>query len=378
MKYTNIKFYFIENVLINVNTAGYNRYQSIIKLAAMNYLTCVLKPKFCKKYQNKIIRGFIYRLEAFMLLIRYIHKFHNKELIFIYLFGINPIFLAILYIVKKIYTGVYIINEVNEYPKSVITNNKYKIWLNDKFLYPCLLDIVDIYTLISDQLIEYFKKYCKKSFLCKLPMTVDFSRFEANTQNDLGNYIFYAGSINQKKDGIHYLIQAYSNIHKELNNINLVICGFGSDSDLLAFNNLLQVNQIEEKVKFLGHVSRDEIPSLIKNAKLCVLPRPNTIQAQGGFPSKLGEYLASGNPVIVTDVGEIPLYLSKEEVYFISHKNIQYELGKTIIEVLSNYEYALNTANNGKIKAYEEFGLKRNSDRIKDIINYFLQHEKKK
>ena len=42
---------------------------------------------------------------------------------------------------------------------------------------------------------------------------------------------------------------------------------------------------------------------------MLVLARPDNIQAKGGFPTKLGEYLATGNPVVVTKVGEIPNYL---------------------------------------------------------------------
>ncbi len=44
---------------------------------------------------------------------------------------------------------------------------------------------------------------------------------------------------------------------------------------------------------------------------------PDSKQAQGGFPTKLGEYLATGNPVCATTVGEIPDYLvDGESVYF--------------------------------------------------------------
>ncbi len=41
MKYTEIDFYFIENVLVNVSTVGCYRFQSIIKLASMrNMVFC--------------------------------------------------------------------------------------------------------------------------------------------------------------------------------------------------------------------------------------------------------------------------------------------------------------------------------------------------
>ena len=38
-------------------------------------------------------------------------------------------------------------------------------------------------------------------------------------------------------------------------------------------------------------------------------PRPDTLQNRAGFSTKLGEYLASGNPVVAAGVGDIPLYL---------------------------------------------------------------------
>lgn len=51
------------------------------------------------------------------------------------------------------------------------------------------------------------------------------------------------------------------------------------------------------------------MPQMLKNAEALVLDRPNSLQAQYGFPTKLGEYLLTGNPVVVTKVGDIPLYL---------------------------------------------------------------------
>ena len=55
------------------------------------------------------------------------------------------------------------------------------------------------------------------------------------------------------------------------------------------------------------------MPQLLKNARVLALARPNNLQAQFGFPTKLGEYLLTGNIVVVTSVGDIPLYLKDRE-----------------------------------------------------------------
>ena len=58
-----------------------------------------------------------------------------------------------------------------------------------------------------------------------------------------------------------------------------------------------------------GFVNPEKIPDNLYQSRLLVLSRPESKQAQGGFPTKLGEYLATGVPVAVTRVGEIPNYL---------------------------------------------------------------------
>ena len=66
---------------------------------------------------------------------------------------------------------------------------------------------------------------------------------------------------------------------------------------------------LDERVVFTGIKPASEIPQLLVNAKALFLTRPDTLQNRAGFSTKLCEYLASGNPVVVAGVGDIPLYL---------------------------------------------------------------------
>ena len=91
------------------------------------------------------------------------------------------------------------------------------------------------------------------------------------------------------------------------------------------------------------------------NAEILVLPRPASYQAEGGFPTKLGEYLATANPVVATRVGEIPEYLyDKESVFFCNPDSID-SLTTSLKCVLDNKENSRNVGLEGRKVAESVF-----------------------
>jgi glycosyltransferase involved in cell wall biosynthesis len=363
-----LKVVFFNPVLQNVNSAGYNRFLSIVKMVSFHFNYKILNPKYKIKYNNKIIRGLLYRLYIIQATFNIIRKRKKGNIIIFYLFGIDPILSLFFGFFSKI-ANFKIICEVNEFPKSIIKDNKTLIYINKLLIYPWLFNLNHGYSLISDELITFFSKYSSQSIINKLPMTVDFERFIIKTKDNFINYIFYAGSLSQEKDGIIHLLNAFSKFHEITNDISLVICGDGSEQDKELFLNTIKQLEISNNVKYLGLIDRNEIPGLVLNAMICVLPRPNSVQAQAGFPTKLGEYLASGKPVIVTDVGDIPKYLKNDEAYIISNKNIEAELYAAFIEIKTDYNKALKIGMKGKERAKQEFSLDNNALKIKKFIH---------
>lgn len=78
---------------------------------------------------------------------------------------------------------------------------------------------------------------------------------------------------------------------------------------------------VQDAVIFTGKVAAEELPNYLVNASILALSRPDSLQARNGFPTKLGEYLATGNPVLVTNVGEIPLFIKHGENGFIAEES---------------------------------------------------------
>jgi glycosyltransferase involved in cell wall biosynthesis len=204
---------------------------------------------------------------------------------------------------------------------------------------------------ISNYLIDFYKERGfdqRRLFL--VPSTVDTERFNKQINSRLDySYILYCGSLTIIKDGVNILIESFKRISEKYPEINLVLIGKGdSIIDEIIIKDLAMKLNIEKRVIFLGQLPRTEIPAYLCNAKILALARPESIVADAGFPSKLTEYLATGNPVVVTKVGEIPQYLKNNETAFLTEPGSIDAFANKLDFVLSNYEFAIRVGQNGK------------------------------
>jgi len=219
---------------------------------------------------------------------------------------------------------------------------------------------------ISQYLIDFYRNRgvsLKKLFL--VPSTVDIDRFQISFNSPLAfQYILYCGSLTILKDGVNILIESFGKISEKYPEINLVLVGKGDtiEEEKIIKDLVIRLN-FNKKIFFTGKLSRTEIPAYLNNAKILALARPRSIEADAGFPSKLTEYLATGKPVIVTKVGEIPVYLKDNENAFLSEPDSVDAFADKLDYVLSNYEFAQRVGEKGK-------------ELTKTIFNYNFQAER--
>jgi glycosyltransferase involved in cell wall biosynthesis len=193
-------------------------------------------------------------------------------------------------------------------------------------------------------------------------MTVDNERFSEAFKSPFPfEYIAYAGSLSIKKDGIDILLKSYCSISEKFPGIHLVI--IGNDSDFNVKQTLFNIVEkmpltTQKKIHFTGLVDRKYIPKYLNNAKILVLARPDSLQAQAGIPSKLGEYLSTGQPVIVTETGEVSIYLTDSETAFLCPPGDITAFSSKLDFVLSNYSHALKVGLRGQTLAKNTFDAK--------------------
>lgn len=227
--------------------------------------------------------------------------------------------------------------------------------------------------LMTKTLIDHYSSF--KGPLPKMehiPMTVDLNRFKTKVERPSyileKKYIAFIGLMNNRKDGVDILIKAYKKISEYIKDINLVLVG-PETYDTASHKSLLQSLDIENRVQYLGPKQKEEIPGIIQNATLLALPRPPSKQAEGGFPTKLGEYLASGVPVCATKVGEIPDYLEDEYSVFFAEPGSIESFANAMQRALSNPEKATMIGKNGQKVAEKSFN---SSVQTKKLYRFFL------
>lgn len=196
---------------------------------------------------------------------------------------------------------------------------------------------------------------------------IDADRFQGVVKQQSDFYLAYCGAADNNKDGVDQLIKAFALSSKKYPELKLYIIGPKQED---AINEKLAKNLgLEEKINFTGLVSSDEMPQLLKNAVGLVLNRPNNIQAKYGFPTKLGEYLLSGNPVIITKVGDIPLFLKDNKSAFLAEPDNIISFSSKIDELLSNQERARIIGQEGQKVANQNFTQNKVRNQLLTIFN---------
>lgn len=148
-----------------------------------------------------------------------------------------------------------------------------------------------------------------------VPANVDLDRFEGvesgHSLSVRGRYVAWCGSVWGPKDGVPQLVEAFSRVADSHPDVNLVLMAPTDGSEgYRRVQEMVHDSGLGDRIVITGRVSQADMPRYLSGAAVLALARPASLQAEYGFPTKLAEYLAAGRPVVVTRVGDIPLYLT--------------------------------------------------------------------
>ncbi len=214
----------------------------------------------------------------------------------IVVYGIHSPFLLGLLGIKKGYKSCLIVPDLPEYmseKRDIIYRTAKKI---DRKLINWGLKNIDSYILFSPLMTERLK--INKTFdiiegLYQPPM-------QSTVQvKERYKTILYTGNLDARH-GIMTLLEAFHAIDNP--NYRLWICGDGN-----SVNNIKIYEQNDNRIKYWGTLTRDEVLTLQQRATILVNPRSSSEEyTKYSFPSKTMEYLASGTPTIMAHLSSIP------------------------------------------------------------------------
>lgn len=226
---------------------------------------------------------------------------------------------------------------------------------------------------ISKALVKYFKEQGIKN-ITVINMFVDSKRF-ANVKTDAKEkHIAYCGTISPFKDGVDCLIKAFALFSSAHPDYKLKIIGrFESGDAEKTLKGLVDSLNVVNKVEFTGMVKPNEMPRLLCGAQMLALARPDNEQARYGFPTKLGEYLATGKPVVVTRVGEIGDFLEDMVNCRLSEPGNPDAFADCLTWVADHYEDAIKLGEAGRQLTLNEFSSTIQSKKALAFMKSFIK-----
>lgn len=127
--------------------------------------------------------------------------------------------------------------------------------------------------------------------------------------------------------------------------------------------------ELERRVEFTGFLSDADLKSTFRNADAFVLLRRDNLESNMLFPTRLPEYMVTGNPVILSEVGCFSrCFKHKEDVFFVHPKNDPNELADAIEYLSENPEKRFQIGQNGRKKMLDSFSLESLGKRLQQFL----------
>jgi glycosyltransferase involved in cell wall biosynthesis len=159
---------------------------------------------------------------------------------------------------------------------------------------------------------EYLKRGFKLQDIYVQPNLTDFEFWKTTPEQKIFT-VGYSGTPSIK-DGLFDLFKAISILKNGMSDVRLLVIGdstFGKSliPDLKAESQKLGIS---ERVTYTGLVELSMVKKHLSECKILAITRQGTKQTRAGFPTKLGEYFATGRPVLSTNFGDIEKYFTDD------------------------------------------------------------------
>jgi glycosyltransferase involved in cell wall biosynthesis len=188
--------------------------------------------------------------------------------------------------------------------------------------------------------------------------------------------VLFAGSA-EYDSTIFFIIESMIEVWKVHPECKLIITGIDPFSDEVEkILNSLTNSDIRHLIEFTGYLPREELFKKYQQSYGLLIPLFNDIRSIARFPTKIGEYLSSGRPIVSNMVGEIPVYFCDKKNAYICEPGSSASFGRKIIELLDNEEEAEIIGKNGKKTSEAFFQYQVYSIKLNEFIKSFLTSAK--
>lgn len=189
-----------------------------------------------------------------------------------------------------------------------------------------------------------------------LPIGIDTKRFRLPAEKRFDRQLLFVGSLDRAHyfKGLDVLMDAMHNL-----DVHLTVVGDGDRRR--HFESIAPAG----KVMFIGNVSDDQLPSVYQSADVLVLP---SIDRSEAFGLVILEAMASGLPVIASDLSGVRTVVRAGETGWLVRPNDIQALASTISEALSDSERLKRFGTTARRIAEAEYDWKIIGEKLDSLV----------
>lgn len=297
---------------------------------------------------------------------------------YLYLYSVTPILCIPATIVAKL-RRIPVIIELCEWMPSLPSCSASVKWYYKRLRFTLADGVFAISTFLAER-VRAITGDLHRPEIIQIPILADTKERYTLLNNPFykGKYILWCGQIDGYIDSVFWLIKAFSLVSRK-SDCKLLIAGRytpKSKADIYSFANGLGINK--ERIVLTGYVTREELLALYSNAQALLAPLEDDERSKARFPTKIGEYLASGRPVITSSVGEVGRFLKDGETAFIAPPCDAEVFAQKIELALFDSKLSRRIGLAGRKVAEQNFHYSKQGERIVKFLNKLFEKNRVK
>ena len=302
--------------------------------------------------------------------IRRVFKADKKNILFIYGPPSASNILAVIYAQRIGFLTVFDIIEDYNYSIENAKNweHRVKIFIIQQLI-KRIKKIADGLVVISTALEKKYRKLTYGQLPIHLrPISIDPKRFMVDSGLFGKNpTMFYSGSFGVK-DGVSELLDAFESLAARHTNLKLIMTGRGTEQRMKEVFERIKASPVKNRIEYKGYLDDDEYYETLKKADIPCMTRINSGYANAGFPFKLGEFLATGKPVIASKVSDIEKIMKDQYDAILVEPSDSAEIASAVEYLLTSPKIASEIGKRGRDKAHKLFNYQSQG---KELLKFF-------
>ncbi|PTD94212.1 hypothetical protein C9439_03955 [archaeon SCG-AAA382B04] len=209
---------------------------------------------------------------------------------------------------------------------------------------------------LSQEMEKKFRKNGALTSIEVIPIGIDTKKFKPKTINTEIKNIGFAADFSKLK-GFPYFMKAIEKLLKNNDELKVLLVGDKKK------NYLKKGYPEKERIEFLGRLAHEEMPRFYKRCDILVYP-----SLTESFGRTVLESLATGTPVIATNVGEVGEVIVNEKTGYIVPKKNPKQIRKKINTLIENPKKYKSMAVNGPKLIRKNYNQQKNLEKLVDKI----------